>query len=93
MTTTRNSMRVPSASAVALILAAVGVAVGAGASTASATTTPRTPQSIECSKQADAKGLHGKPREAFRADCKRQAKTTQAMPMPAPVKAPSGGAY
>lgn len=93
MTTTRNSMRVPSASAVALILAAVGVAVGAGASTASATTTSRTPQSIECSKQADAKGLHGKPREAFRAECKRHAKTSQVMPMPAPVKAPSNGAY
>jgi hypothetical protein len=64
-----------------------------GASTANATTAPRTPQSIECSKQADAKGLHGKPRETFRSECKRQAKTTQAMPVPAPVKAPSSGAY
>ena len=69
----RNSMRVPSASAVAFVLAAAGIAAGAGASSASATTAPRTPQSIECSKQADAKGLHGKPRETFRAECKRQA--------------------
>jgi hypothetical protein len=37
-----------------------------------ATTKPRTPESIECSKQADAKGLHGKEREKFRAQCKKQ---------------------
>ena len=30
---------------------------------------PRTAESIECSKQADAKGLHGKPRQTFRANC------------------------
>lgn len=34
---------------------------------------PRTPQSIECSKQADAKGLHGKPRKAFRETCMKSA--------------------
>ena len=33
--------------------------------------TPRTAESLECSKQADAKGLHGKPRKAFRAKCKK----------------------
>ena len=32
---------------------------------------PRTAESIECSKQADAKGLKGKPRKTFRAKCKR----------------------
>jgi hypothetical protein len=44
------------------------------AATASKTTTakPRTAASIECSKQADAKGLHGKEREKFRAQCKRE---------------------
>jgi hypothetical protein len=31
--------------------------------------TPRSAESIECSKQADAKGLHGKPRQMFRANC------------------------
>jgi psiF repeat len=30
---------------------------------------PRSAESIECSKQADAKGLHGKPRQTFRANC------------------------
>lgn len=51
------------------------------------TTTTRTPQSIECSKQADAKGLHGKERETFRSACKRDlAKTTAATPKsPAPT--------
>jgi hypothetical protein len=29
----------------------------------------RSAESIECSKQADAKGLHGKPRKAFRSKC------------------------
>jgi len=31
----------------------------------------RTAASLECSKQADAKGLHGKERKKFRADCKK----------------------
>ncbi|CAN5403969.1 PsiF family protein [soil metagenome] len=32
---------------------------------------PRTEASLECSKQADAKGLHGKERHKFRAACKK----------------------
>ena len=32
---------------------------------------PRTAESIECSKQADAKGLKGKERKKFRAKCKK----------------------
>ena len=36
-----------------------------------ATGQPRTAESIECSKQADAQGLKGKPRKAFRAKCKK----------------------
>jgi hypothetical protein len=31
----------------------------------------RTAKSLECSKQADAKGLHGKERQKFRAECKK----------------------
>ena len=31
----------------------------------------RTAASIECSKQADAKGLHGKERRTFRARCRK----------------------
>ena len=34
----------------------------------------RSPESIECSKQADAQGLKGKPRKAFRAKCKKDLK-------------------
>jgi len=30
--------------------------------------------SLECSKEADAKGLHGKERKKFRSECKREAK-------------------
>ena len=31
----------------------------------------RTAKSLECSKQADEKGLHGKPRKKFMSDCKK----------------------
>ena len=34
---------------------------------------PRTAASLECSKEADAKGLHGKERKKFRAECKKAA--------------------
>ena len=30
----------------------------------------RTAKSLDCSKQADAKGLHGKPRKGFMSSCK-----------------------
>ena len=36
--------------------------------------TPRTAASIDCSKQADAKNLHGKDREKFRRACMKTAK-------------------
>ncbi|MGB9114781.1 PsiF family protein [Bradyrhizobium sp.] len=32
-----------------------------------------TAASLECSKQADAKGLHGKERKKFRSECKKAA--------------------
>jgi hypothetical protein len=31
----------------------------------------QSPQSLECSKEADAKGLHGKARKKFREECKK----------------------
>ena len=34
---------------------------------------PRTAGSLECSKEADAKGLHGKERKKFRSECKKAA--------------------
>jgi hypothetical protein len=34
---------------------------------------PRTADSMECSKEADAKGLHGKERKKFRSECKKEA--------------------
>ena len=34
---------------------------------------PRTAASLECSKEADAKGLHGKERKKIRAECKKAA--------------------
>lgn len=36
---------------------------------------PRTAASLECSKQADAKNLHGDARRKFRSECKKGVKT------------------
>jgi psiF repeat len=36
---------------------------------------PRSAASLECSKDADAKSLHGKERKKFMSDCKKEAKT------------------
>lgn len=41
----------------------------------SKSTKPHSAASIECSKEADAKGLHGKERKKFRSECKAQAKS------------------
>jgi hypothetical protein len=35
-------------------------------------TNPRSAGSMECSKQADAKGLHGKARKHFRSKCMKE---------------------
>lgn len=37
------------------------------------TSKPRSAESLECSKEADAKGLHGKERKKFRSECKKAA--------------------
>jgi hypothetical protein len=42
------------------------------------TKTTHSPEAIECSKQADAKGLHGKERKEFRSKCKRELKAKAA---------------
>jgi psiF repeat len=39
---------------------------------------PHSAASLECSKEADAKGLHGKERKKFRSECKAKAKDTAA---------------
>ena len=44
----------------------------AAAPAAKAAPKERTAKSLECSKQADAKGLHGKERQKFRAECKKE---------------------
>ncbi len=54
--------------------AAPAMAPAAGASTAAPmmkkAQKPRTAQSLECSKKADAANVHGKPRKAFMSKCK-----------------------
>ena len=39
---------------------------------------PRTAESLECSKEADTKGVHGKERKKFMSECKKAAKDTAA---------------
>ena len=67
--------------AAATVTAFCASAVAQGATKAAA---PRSPASLECSKQADAKGLHGKERKKFRSECIKTAKGG-AMPAPAPA--------
>ena len=61
--------------AVALSAGAAFAQTTAPAPAAGATTTmtpaARSAKSIECSKEADAKGLHGSERKKFRAECKK----------------------
>ena len=47
------------------------VSIGFANAQAQAAPIQRSARSIECSKQADAKGLHGKPRQVFRRKCKK----------------------
>jgi hypothetical protein len=41
---------------------------------------PRTAASLECSKEADAKNVHGKERKKFMSECKKAAKDAAAKP-------------
>lgn len=58
------------ASAAALAFSAT-VVLAQGTAKKKAPAPARTAISLECSKQADAKSLHGKARKAFRSKCKR----------------------
>ena len=69
--------------ALAIVLAALTM-TGASAAFAATdsktkTATVKSPESIECSKQADAKGLHGAERKKFRAECKKELKAKATM--------------
>jgi hypothetical protein len=41
---------------------------------------PRTAASLECSKEADTKAIHGKERKKFMSECKKAAKDAAAKP-------------
>jgi hypothetical protein len=85
---TGASMMTISSRAAAAALASLFLASSAFAQTTTAPSTstpaatapakkaekPRSPESLECSKQADEKGLHGKERKKFRSDCMKEAK-------------------
>ena len=60
-----------------LIAAAVAATFILSTGAAIAAEKTHSPESIECSKQADAKGLHGKERKKFRAHCKHDMKKTE----------------
>jgi hypothetical protein len=63
-----------------IALLCMGLLLGAGTASAEekkkSEKKPRTAISIECSKQADAKGLHGKERKTFRSKCMKDGKKT-----------------
>jgi hypothetical protein len=60
-------------SALMLAAGAAGAATAADAKKPMHVTHPRSQASLQCSAEANAKGLHGKARVAFRRDCLRKA--------------------
>jgi hypothetical protein len=64
------SMKMVAVAAAAMMAIGSGVAVAKEAKKAAAPVV-HSPASIACSKEADAKGLHGKDRKKFRAHCKK----------------------
>jgi len=82
---------------IAITLAAVSLIGGATAVFAATdaktkTASVKSPESIECSKQADAKGLHGQERKKFRAECKKELKAKTSTTTAATPPASSGEA-
>lgn len=76
--------------------ASFATGVNAAEAAKSATAKIHTPESIECTKEADTKGLHGKERKAFRSECKKNlmahkpatASTETVKPIAKPVMKP-----
>jgi hypothetical protein len=58
--------------AASLLFAGAAFAQTSTAAPAAKAEKPRTAASLECSKEADAKGLHGKERKKFRSECKKE---------------------
>ena len=65
------SLKTMAAAAAAMVIIGSGAALAKDANKP-ATPVVHSPELIECSKQADAKGLHGKERKKFRAHCKKE---------------------
>jgi len=64
------SLKTVAVAAATLMMIGSGVALAKDAKKP-ATPVVHSPESIQCSKDADAKGLHGKERKKFRAECKK----------------------
>ena len=80
---TKISSRLAAVAVASLFFAGSALGQGAAPAAAPATTSakkaeraekPRSTESLECSKQADEKGLHGKERKKFRSACIKEAK-------------------
>ncbi len=63
--------------------AAPAAKIDAAAETEKKASKERSAESLECSKQADAKGLKGKERKKFRRECKKEAKAGSTAAAPA----------
>ncbi|HEX3754963.1 MAG TPA: PsiF family protein [Rhizomicrobium sp.] len=73
--TTISSRAVATAFASMLLMSSAFAQTAAPAPAAKAEKAPmvHSAASLECSKEADAKGLHGKERKKFRSECKKTA--------------------
>jgi hypothetical protein len=65
------SLKTMAAAAAAMAFIGCGAALAKDTPKHATTPVVHTPQSIACSKEADARGLHGKERKKFRAACKK----------------------
>jgi hypothetical protein len=71
--TTISSRAIATAFASVLLMSSAFAQTPAAAPAAKADTKVHSAASLECSKEADAKGLHGKERKKFRSECKKTA--------------------
>lgn len=75
--------------ATAALFVASGAAMALDATTAAKPAKVHSPESIACSKEADAKNLHGNERKKFRADCKKKMKAGEKVEAPKATTAPA----
>lgn len=85
-----TTMKILSIALAMITMTAAATASLAATNSKSEKMAAKSPESLECSKQADAKGLHGKERKKFREECKKDLKTKASTTSPSSEPASKG---